>query len=80
MCANFQLIGEFTFSKNLQMSSNFLHFLPKTEHLECSQFVESSFVQAAFSDSKFYLKRKNSLYCIFEFLVESFCLLAGFSI
>ena len=42
MCANFQVIGVFAFKKNVQISSNFLHFEPKKEHLECGQFVESS--------------------------------------
>ena len=46
------------FRKNLPMSSNILHCEPKTEHLECGPFVESSFVQAAFSCFKFYLTKK----------------------
>ena len=38
MCTNFQVIGGFAFKKNLQISSNFLHFEPKKEHLECGPF------------------------------------------
>ena len=49
MCTNFQMIGGFAFKKHLQNSSNFLHFEPKKEHLECGPFVESSFVLAALS-------------------------------
>ena len=80
MCANFQMIGGFAFSKNLQMSSNFLHCEPKTDNLECGPFVESSFVLTAFSDSKSYPKRKTVHTALSSFLLESFFLLAGFSI
>ena len=48
MCTNFQVIGGFAFRKLLQISSNFLHFEPKKEHLECGPRVES-FVLAALS-------------------------------
>ena len=61
------------------MSSNILHCEPKTEHLECGPFVESSFVLTAFSDSKSYPKRKKVYTAFSSFLLESF-LLAGFSI
>ena len=49
MCTNFQVIGGFAFRKNLQISSNFLQFEPKKEHLECGPFVESSFLLVVFS-------------------------------
>ena len=79
MCTNFQVIGGFAFRKILQISSNFLHFEPKKEHLECGPFVESSFLLAVFSKL---LSRTKSCHppcphpCSPQmFLVESFFLL-----
>ena len=75
MCANFQVIGVFAFKKNVQISSNFLHFEPKKEHLECGQFVESSSLLAVFSMNSKLLSRTKSCHPPCPFLVESFFLL-----
>ena len=82
MCANVQVIGVFAFKKNVQISSNFVHFEPKKEHLECGQFVESSSLLAVFSMNSKLLSRTKSCHppCPHPhspqmFLVESFFLL-----
>ena len=46
MCANFQVIGVFAFKKDVQISSNFLHFEPKKEHLECGRPIRRIFLFA----------------------------------